>query len=144
MPLERVAGRLRSDQLGFPAECPALVCSALPGCDAELRGKRCQLCVRTGDLPLPGDWYGCGWVIVGTHSVQVVRDHGAWAVVCFLPHRLVNPRFPPIRVRTKPEALDYAHLRAAQLRPGKRIIPKRSEPETWQCGDLLIWVAPSA
>lgn len=144
MALKRIVGRLCGDRLGFPPECAAYAGSALLPCEAELRRKQCLLCFRDGDLPMPAAWYGPGWNIVGQHSVQVVRERLCWAVVCFLPSRMVNPRFPVIRVPTKQQAIDYAHLRAAQLRPGKRIIADRDESQSWKCGDLLIWVAPNA
>lgn len=143
MPQERVAGRLCGDRLGFPSECTGYSSSALLPCEAELRRKRCLLCVRGGDIPPPADWMGPGWSIVGRHSVQVVRERLNWAAVVFLPQRWVDPVYPVIRVHTKRDAVIYAHLRAAQLRPGKPIIPKRDESDTWQCGDVLIWVAPN-
>lgn len=144
MALERVAGRLCGARNGFPSECTGDRPAALLPCEAELRRKQCLLCIRTGDYPPPLEWYGPGWNIVGSDSVQVVRDGPHWAVVCFLPQRWVNPQFPVIRVLSKAEAISYAHLRAGQLRPGRRIVPKRDEIDTWQCGDLLIWLAPNA
>lgn len=111
-------------------------------CGAELHRARCLLCVREGDLPMPAQWYGPGWSIVGVHSVQIIRDRDSWLVAVFLPQRWVNPRWSVLRFRTKAAAIDAAHFRAGQLRPGKRIVPQRNESDSWKCGDLLIGCAP--
>lgn len=145
MSIHRAAGRPSEDGRGFPPGCCALAQNALMRCRAELLGRSCLLCTRSGVLPSSVTWdEGPGWNVIGSRSVQAVkvapRGPDCWQVAVFLPGRKVDSRYPIITCGSKERAIRLMFDRAWQIAPACPV-PFGRDGETWTCGDLYLTVA---
>ena len=147
MRLDRKAGRMVGDGIGFPKRCSALIADPLARCTAEFTGRRCLLCTRVGDWPLPAEIDDIGYNVIATRTVQIIRATSApegYLVAVFVAGRLVDGRYPIIHCRTKAGAVELAHARARQIEPTASLTKFRDERDAWKCGSVLILVAAPA
>lgn len=104
-------------------------------------GRQCLLCERVGETAMPEEIDDRGWCVVG-RSVQAIQSsRGRWLVAVFIGGRIIDPRFPLIKVPTKRQAIDLAQLRARQIEPTAPILPFSKDRDSWRCGGVMILVA---
>lgn len=141
----RTAGRRSAEGRGFPEGCSGEADSALTRCRAEVRGRDCMLCMRTGAFPAPAEWNsGPGWLVIAPMSIQAIKiapsGKGCWAVAVFVQGRKVHGKYPVILCNSKKRAIRLMFDRAWQIDQSCPV-PFGRDGETWKTRNLYLTVA---
>ena len=105
---------------GRPAGCALRKRLPEARCSAEIKGERCQLCVRATGMRWAGETDGRGWYLRALRSIEI-RETGRkphrWAVVVLVGGWVSDPEYPITLCRTKRRAVSIALQRARQIEP---------------------------